>query len=346
MKTVECQGSPRDIGHATGESLRQEIRLQLQRHPGVSREAFEQRGNAKLAALRACVPHLLDEMNAMADAAGVERVDLYRANLQLWDNRLDADDDAQGCTNVVFSQSVDGPIWGKNNDGEAPGKGRPVAMRIIRPTDGIPIAAIGHAGTVPVLDGINAEGLCYGHSSVGSIFPQSDHHVDYRFWAYEGMLRCSSTKAFVQHMMRHPLSGKGFAAVVVDRSGDTLALDAALPNVYPREPESPRGTYCVNCYLRPELRNADRRPIQGKMHAFARSHYLSTLLDDESETLSVARMKALLRLREAPIICRHGETFDHFHTDCSMIGIPSRGELLYVSGAPDESEYASVCISS
>jgi hypothetical protein len=134
MKVVECKGSPRDIGHATGEALRDEIRLHLERFPGASQAEFDKRGNAKLAALRACVPHLLDEMNAMADAAGVQRADLYRANLQLWDHRLDADEAAaEGCTDVVFSRSQDGPIWGKNNDGERPGTGRPVAMRIVHP---------------------------------------------------------------------------------------------------------------------------------------------------------------------------------------------------------------------
>ena len=51
---------------------------------------------------------------------------------------------------------------------------------------------------VATTDGMNAEGVAVGHSSVGSIFQQSDHHVPIRLWAYECMLKSRSTEEFVR----------------------------------------------------------------------------------------------------------------------------------------------------
>ena len=79
------------------------------------------------------------------------------------------------------------------------------------------------------MDGMNAEGLAVGHSSVGSIFQQSAHHVPILLWAYEGMMHSRTTGDFTRHMAKLPTYGKGFSVVCVDRQGRTCSIEPPCP---------------------------------------------------------------------------------------------------------------------
>ncbi len=130
----------------------------------------------------------------------------------------------------------------------------------MRPTEGIPQVTFTFVGLLATTDGMNAEGVAVGHSSVGSQFQQSDRYVSIRLWAYELLSRARTTSEFVRGMTEIPLRGKGYAATCVDAEGTTVGIDAACPWLQIREPaDGASGLHAVNCYQHPALLHADRR---------------------------------------------------------------------------------------
>ena len=336
MRVIETAGSAREIGLASGEELRDDIRHNVDifgRWPSV--EEWDRRLPVFLEALRRHIPHILEEMEAMAEGAGVPLDDVLRMNLPAYANELDVEE----CTNLVFAGGPDGPIWGKNNDGNHPERCNAVCARVVRPNDGIPNVIFTYAGMVAVTDGMNAEGVAVGHSSVGSIFQQSDHFVPIRLWAYECMLRSRNTADFVRRMTSIPTRGKGYSIVCVDREGVAVSIEAACPIAQVRRPGSERGhVNCVNYYQLPSLSEADRRKPPAKPNAIARGKFLDERFTADLD-FSLDDMKALLRHHGDPSICRHGGA-DLSHTEYSMIGLPRSGRVLYYHGCPCEGEYA------
>lgn len=342
MKLVETSGDAMAIGRATGEALREEIRDHLARFPQrpEDKPAWEQRLPAFLETLKKHLPQVLTEMNGTAEGAGVSREDIYRLNQPMYPNSLVV---REGCTNVAFAGGPDGPIWGKNNDGGRPDDRRPPCARLIRRDGAIPNVVFTFCGMVATTDGMNAEGLAVGHSSVGSVFQQSDRHVPIRLWAYEAMLQCRTTQDFVRFMSSRPTRGKGYSMVCVDRDGATCSVEAPCPIVQVRRPETnPGHTYCVNCYLSPALAEADRRKPEGKRNALARSRFFEQRLAEPLE-FGLEDMKQILRHHGDPSICRHGDK-DLSYTEYSMIGLPRCGRVLYLDGSPCCGEYLAVRI--
>ena len=200
-------------------------------------------------------------------------------------------------------------------------------------------------GMIATTDGMNAEGVAVGHSSVGSVFQQSDRHMPIRLQAYDAMMRSRTTDDFVRLMTTAPLRGKGYSIVCVDRSGTTCSLEAPCPLVQVRRPEHPAGIHCVNCYQLPELAEADRRAPEGKEDARQRWQLLDAFLTNdlapEGTDLDLARR--LLRHHGDPSLCRHGECQD-LHTEYSMIGLPAQGRVLFLEGYPCQESYAELSL--
>lgn len=341
MQLVEASGTPRQIGHATGEALREEIRRHIELYPPLqNREEWERRLPTFLDALRRHVPAVLEEMEATAEGAALDRDLILALNLPMYANELVA---TEGCTNIAFAFGPDGPLWGKNNDGYAPGKQRPHCARLIRRNDGIPHVNFTFCGLVATLDGVNAEGLSVGHSSVGSVFQQSDHHVPIRLWGYEGMMRCRTTAEFVRHMAALPTRDKGYSILCADREGVLCSLEAPVPLLQVRRP-APGLPHmnCVNYYQLPALAEADRRPPEGKANAKRRREFLDRWLAT-ADDLSVEGMKGLLRHHGEVSICRHGGD-DGSHTEYAMISAPASGRVLYLSGYPCEEEFSELTL--
>jgi len=222
MKIVEVSGDARAIGRGTGEALRDEIARHIEMFPPIpNAEAWEARAPTFVNTLRAQLPAILEEMEGTAEGADQPLDQILALNLPMYPNENDI---PEGCTNIAFADGPDGPIWGKNNDGGPPDDRRPACGRLVRRDDGIPLLIFTFCGMLATTDGMNAEGLAMGHSSVGSVFQQSDHHVPIRLWAYECMMRTRTTAEFVRELGAVPTRGKGYSILCVDRQG-SHALD-------------------------------------------------------------------------------------------------------------------------
>lgn len=341
MKLVEASGDARTIGQITGEALRDEIReyievVQLeQRHSD-----WEQRWPATEQALRRYVPQVLEEMEGTAEGADLPLETILKINVPGYkrDN-----DPPQECTNVAFSAGPDGPIWGKNNDGGEPGKQAPPVARLVRRNDGIPQLNWTFCGMLATIDGLNAEGVAVGHSSVGSLLGQSAHHVPIRLWAYEGLFRSRSAADFIRHMCEIPTFGKGYSSLLVDADGMLCSLESPCPLTQVRWPE-PGETYmnCSNYYQLEQLSELDWRTPEGKANAIARAETLDTRFGGGKGGRDLQAMKDVLAYHGDPGICRHG-AHDLSHTEYSMIGLCAERKALFLHGYPCEvGEYLEV----
>jgi len=340
MKLIEVSGDGREIGRQTGEALRDEIRQMLDQWKiGDRHTDWEVTWPSIHAMLDQHLPEVLAEMVGTAEGAGVAQDLIMKLNVPMYNFRSTLD--LQECTNIAFSAGPDGPVWGKNNDGSPPGEQAPPVARLVRRGDGIPQLNFTFCGMVATLDGMNAEGLAIGHSSVGTVFGQSNLHVPIRLWGYEAMFRCRTTAEMVRFMASVPLRGKGYSSVVVDAGGAICSLEQPCPLTQVRMPKEGE-TYinCSNYYQLPALAEADARPPDGKRNAIARAELLDeTFLGKDNRSL--ADMKSVLRYHGDPGICRHG-AHDVSHTEYSMIGLPESRKCLYLHGYPCEGEYVEV----
>lgn len=336
MKLVEAAGDARTVGRITGEELSEEIRRLIEMIEPDKRHAdWERRWPTIRKALAAHVPLVLEEMEGTAEGADLPLETIFKINWPGYNTDLDL---PGGCTNIAFSEGPDGPIWGKNNDGGAPGEQLPPVARLIRRNDAIPQLNFTFCGMVATIDGMNAEGLAVGHSSVGSVFAQSDRHVPIRLWAYEGLMRCRTAEEFVRHMCSVPTRGKGYSSLAVDAHGVMCSLESPCPLTQVRWPD-PGETYmnCSNYYQLAPLAEADRRQPEGKENAIARAEMLDGRFGGGAGGRDLAAMKSVLRYHGDPSICRHGGE-DQSWTEYSMIGLCAERKALFLHGRPCEVE--------
>jgi len=339
MKIVEAQGSPHDIGASVGEALAEEIRIHIEwrKSAGYAMDdAWWGNLPAFLGTLKRYSPRLLEEMESTARGAGVPVEEIYFIN----DPAIRPGDLDCTCTNVAFNGSF-GPTLGKNNDGCDPERTRAFFGKLVRPKDGIPLLTFGPCGQIATVDGMNAEGLAAGHSSVGSNFQQSLRHPHIKHWEYVGLLRCRTVKDFLRHMTEMPLRGKGYAMLHIDRQGDMASIEAPCPLLQVRRPRLDNGMQAVNCYQLPALRNADARSPEGKENALARAEMLDEFFGS-APRLDVETMQTLMRRHEYPGLCRHGKQSDGYtaFTELSYIALPAEGKVLYLDGNPCENTYS------
>jgi len=340
MRLVEVAGDARNIGQQTGEALRDEIHQMLDVWKIAERHTnWEQTWPAIRASLERHLPEVHAEMQGTAEGADVATELILKLNVPTYNFRNTLD--LQECTNIAFASGPDGPIWGKNNDGGPPGEQAPPCARLITRDDGIPQLNFTFCGMVGTLDMMNAEGLAVGHSSVGTVFGQSDRYPPIRLWGYEAMFHCANVAEYVRFMASMPLRGKGYSSVAVDASGVACSLEQPCPLTAVRMPEGD-GSYinCSNYYQLPELSHADARPPDGKLNAIARAELLDdTFLDRGNRSLQ--DMKDILSYHGDPGVCRHG-AHDVSYTEYSMIGLCESRKALFLHGYPCEQHYTEV----
>jgi hypothetical protein len=332
MRLVEATGDASTIGQITGEALRVEIREYCELTNQAARwGSWDAHWPVLRKTLEREIPLVLEEMEGTAEGANLPLETILRINVPDYGSALDLPHE---CTNIGFSEGPDGPIWGKNNDGGEPGKQAPPVARLIRRNDGIAQLNWTFCGMLATIDGFNAEGLAVGHSSVGSVFAQSDHHVPIRLWAYEGLFRCRTTEEFARHMCALPTRGKGYSSLVVDAGGVICSLESPCPLGQVRWPEAGE-TYmnCSNYYQLPPLSEADRRTPEGKPNAIARAGMLDARFMGGKGGRDLEAMMEVLRHHGDPSVCRHGGP-DMSHTEYSMIGICAERRALYLHDYP------------
>jgi len=324
---VRCAGGPREMGRQYGRAARDAIARNVDFWIGEGRlRASGGFAAAARAVLARRLPEVLDELEGLADGSGAPLEALLMMNQV--DTFAAAGD---GCTSLAVADGPDGPVLGKNNDGER--DGRAFVVRVSVPDDGLAMVQVTYAGWLSGLDAMNAAGLANGHNSVGSVFEKSGRRVDVRLWAYRLMRRCRSTGEFLAGLERAPLTGKGFNIVLADAAGDTCVVEAAVPRVACRG-RGERFVFATNHYVSAGLADADRRRPAAKEISRNRYDYLRRI-ERRRPPAGREDVRDLLRSHEPWAPCRHGGPHVSF-TLWSMIALPARRRLLVAPGPPCE----------
>lgn len=335
MKLIECRGSALEMGRQYGEAAREEIRLARELwkpfftnypiRPCFMREVER--------ALEKYAPDAALELQGIAQGADVPLEFIFAVN------HVDTfGQDIERCTPLMLRTSPQGIIVAKNNDAGTEEK-FPFVIRRCFPDRGIPFIQVTYAGWISGLDMMNAEGLANTHGSVGSIFPRPRQRIDIRIRLYELMKRCTSVNELLYELQDPsvPLTGKGFSIAAGDRKDECLFIDAAVPNILPRD-RNKLFSWSTNIYEAPGLENADKRPPDRKILCMARNRYLA-------EAAVPADLSGIIALMSdhshsaAP--CRHkGEGYSF--TAWSMYCLPHLGRVGVADGNPCRVPYEEV----
>jgi len=348
MKIIECRGSNTRIGQTIGEALRQELHEQVTGFLPADLGCLQKEAALLKASLEKHAPGVLKQMLATASAGGISELQILALNCPSGSADYGYE---QGCSNAVFGDGPDGPIWGKNNEGHYPPADkpvvncqgpRPVCALKLYPDHGIPAICFTFVGWFSGADMINAEGLATGHSSVGSKFQQAPHHVSVLQWLYKGMFEMKSVGDYARHVTSMPLRGKGFSQVVVDAKGNMASGELACPIAQIRWPANGlKAMNCVNHYQLPQLEGRDGRAPEGLANSKGRQAFLDAALLDGDR--SITHMKRILASHGEYSICRHGGK-DQSFTEYSMIGLPRQRKALLAHGNPCATPYVEICL--
>lgn len=330
---IECHGTPREMGRQYGEHAKADILNNLEAFRiGEETEKVTEFVARAQGALRRFAPDILDELIGLAEGSGASLSALLRLNQV---NTFTMSRPSPGCTSMALSDSPDGPILGKNNDG-TPDDRRFIVRKTV-PDSGHSMIQVTYTGWLSGLDATNSAGLVNGHNSVGSKFDKAGERLDIRLWVYHLMRICGTVGEFLSSVDGVPLTGKGFNIVVNDTAGDTCVLEAAVPLVSHRDRGEPF-VYATNHYASDSLKDADMRAPGQKPISVYRHGYLRWV-DEMTPPRTLGDIQGILCSHEPWAPCRHGGAHEST-TLWSMVGIPAQHRLRVASGTPCTCAYA------
>lgn len=196
MRSVYCEGLPREIGYIIGRTFGDGIVRTLEEHEGLNTRfmpycrtpAGRARYQHLVALHRNRFPTFIDELEGMAEGAGVPFEKLFVINLRGEYRRYAGDGDEGGCS--TFSRvSPDTAVFGHNEDGLALYRGQTYLVRA-RPQDKPVFAAFCYPGFLPGnAFGFNDAGICFAANNVQ---PCSAREGVGRHFIARSLLECRS----------------------------------------------------------------------------------------------------------------------------------------------------------
>lgn len=333
---VECRGSSREMGRQYGEQAREAIRNNVDLWMGTRFKLSPDFVGSVQTVLGRYAPEVAEELEGLAEGSGLPLTSILLMNhVNIFDPRLPP----SGCTAMALAESDRGPVLCKNNDIEP--DGRVHVVRKCVPAQGLPMIHVANAGWLSGLDALNAAGLASGHCSSPSAFDRSGLRLDIRLWMYQLMRLCRTTEDFLERMDSVPLTGKGFNVVLVDASGRTGVIEAALPLLTRRD--CGRGfVYATNHFTSPVLSGGARAAADRDAVSVYRYGYLRWI-EQTRPPRTVEDLAGLLRSHEPWGPCRHGGPHV-MSTAWSMMALPREGRLLAAAGAPCRNEYRTLSL--
>jgi isopenicillin-N N-acyltransferase like protein len=339
---IRVRGSHEEVGTQIGTACRDAIRRATTFGPDqlpVGRSLADQLALADdfRAVTAEALPWLVTELDAAADAAGVDRRHLFAASVEeIWpgrDTTARAPTPAfRGCTDIAAVPPATAEprvLIGHNNDlpGSIQGDVSAVEWRV----DGRP--TVFSLGVGPWLSAAwNSTGL----SITGNELAPNDDRVGIpRLLLMTAVTRAESL-AEAKQLAAHERRASSYNWLLADEQGEVASLEGSATAMAELTPD-PRGllhheNHYVDATMRPYERNArhaSRSEVRGRR--------VATLLDEvEPGTLTRESLRGILSdHRGAPeSVCRHADGPDDMQTVFWSIADPARREVEYGLGPP------------
>jgi isopenicillin-N N-acyltransferase-like protein len=243
MFYVEAAGTPYEIGHTIGEATKLAIGNSLDmlaaRFRHWDKAQFERVREQNMAYTERHAPELVEETRGIADGSGVDFRWIYLANFYASMRRgLD------GCSNLIFSESPDGPVLARTCDLVAT-EGKHAGLALVRPEGGMAVLAGTWPGTTWRGTGINEAGLAVGGSSCSADVPEPAEYLNPHAIPTLVLARAESVSDAIALLetIVSPQWGANYA--MVDASGDAAIVEKAGTHQAVRRAEGGR-LWCTN----------------------------------------------------------------------------------------------------
>jgi isopenicillin-N N-acyltransferase-like protein len=316
---VRVSGSHSEAGAQLGAALADQIRRDL----GTPRKAELARAYREITS--AHLPWLVEELDAAAEAAGVDPLRLFAAGIE--ELRMDAAEPVGRCTDLVL-RSAEGHMLVAHNNDEDPSTRDDVVAIEWRLSDEPRALTLGTGPWASV--GWNEAGL----SITGNELTPNDEQVGIpRLLQMRAVLACETLEQAVECVL-HPARASSYNWVFATPER-ALNVEASATASVIRELE-PGGTIVhTNHYLEPEMLRFEGNPAYA-LHSAVRCENARRLAADP-EPPTVERLRAILSDHEGhpDSLCRHsGESQTVFW----CIADVSDGVVIYGPGNPCTSE--------
>jgi isopenicillin-N N-acyltransferase-like protein len=331
VRRVELTGTPYEMGIQHGTACAEAVNAAIERVVNGSNVDAAHRERVVRQMERTVdgvFPEALEEMQGIADGAGLSRDDILA-----YASCMEIGRTAVGCTNVALHTDEHGVVHYKSNDVGKDSIGSYVFWNI-RPDKGHPFICISGPGAPWMGPGVNDTGLTFGGSSIMNTDQDWEYGIptnllqryllQYCADVEEGIALCESTP-IMNHGMNIMLTDAADNAVVVERSAKRMAVRRMENNAI----------WCANHYETAEMLDVDDRSnAEFRANSEGRAALLAELTEDE-EPHSLDKVKRIARTHADPVsMCQHGP----MHSAFGLIMISRDRTLLASDGYPCENE--------
>jgi predicted choloylglycine hydrolase len=340
----ETVGSSDQIGRRYGHALKQQIAQQVERSVTRLRERYPEPKIAAVidqvsATFQDNYPYLWDEIVGICSGSAISLRDycwhLFMSALPVFEG------EDNGCTDILFPKSDDGPLLGKTHDATTP-KRAPSVVRASYPLDRHAVLCATSVDGLSTMTGVNAKGLAIGEASIH--FHTSNRQGTVRNLLPRAILHeCADVQEAVDFLAEHPPLRFGYHFALVDVNGQTAVVERSPTEQNVRWGET-EVLFCTNHTASPEMRALERsRGELGDRNSDTRFANLQKIVADSQFQPSLEGMKELLRFHhDYGGICQHGDPsykgpkleFYPMHTQRAYINIVTSKQLLIANGNP------------
>jgi isopenicillin-N N-acyltransferase-like protein len=293
------------------------------------------------AVTREHLPWVVEELDAAADAAGVDRRHLFAASIEeIWPGR---DTTARcitpafrGCTDIaaVAPATAEGPVLvAHNNDLPA------TLWQDVAPIEwavhGAP--TVFGLGIGPWLSaGWNSDGV----SITGNELAPNDDRVGIPRLLLMTAVASARSHAEAAALAEHPARASSYNWLIADREGRVVSLEGSASAMAELTPDDRGLLHHENHYLDPAMRSFERSPTHAARSAVRGDRVAELLTDVAPGTVTPERMRAVLSDHDgAPeSVCRHATAPEDMQTVFWAVADPGGGEVHYGLGPPCSTE--------
>ncbi|MBI4027236.1 MAG: hypothetical protein HY360_19785 [Verrucomicrobia bacterium] len=166
-------------------------------------------------------PELIEEVQGIADGSGVPFRWIYLMNFYAV-----LREPKEGCTNIIFPRTPDGPLLAKTNDLPVH-EGHHSGVRVFRPAGGMAFLGSSFPGTVWCGGGVNEAGLAIGGSSCAADVPAPAEALSPHVVNRHALSRAATVREAVALLQTLTVPRWGANIPLVDRAGAAAIVEKA-----------------------------------------------------------------------------------------------------------------------
>jgi hypothetical protein len=292
----------------------------------------------------AAFPHMVEELRAVAEGAGVPLDDLAAMSLRAYNNvTAELPEMAEDCFSIGLADSDRGPLQG----GALECVPWMYIVARVRPTSGYAFIHTPWAGTQWGVRGMNEHGLSIGQASVRRgprTRPDAPKLAVRRplvlcYWVFrECLQRCRTTAEALEFIARYDFASN---VVLADAQGDIAAVEAVPGHKVVRRPGAAGAVVCASAFASQEMIDVlagagfDHRAQALYGNAIVRHRRLEAMATAAAGRFSVDWLAALLRNHDG----EPGTELCHQGNVCSTIAVPRERRFYVAARYPCRNEF-------